>query len=160
VKTVPLVREFYQQLMLARLQRRTENWRRALHETGADQIEGDVRVRLLLWRSGVGANSVVIDSLICPRELKEALWRLNDHFDEIMSVEGAPVNVPAPVPPSLGHTIFPGIDTAGIYIWDGFFNARGDVWKGLLWNTLRNVVPEERPLIQDEALLRSRIEER
>ena len=121
-------------------ERRAERWRRATQETGADKL-GEVRARLLLWRSGRGINSRVIDVARGPVELAEAIWRMNESFEEIMSIEGARVNVPAPVPVGLAKEIRPGIDTAGLYIWDGFVFAGKDEWSGLLWEAKATASP-------------------
>lgn len=115
---------------------RTERWQRLLRECTPDLLD-DVRVRLLLWRSGTGVNSLIVEvdpfrEGIPGDPLRTALWRMNPDFDAIMSIELARVNVPAPVPPSLGFTIHPGIDTAGLYFWDGFFDTKNDTWNGLL----------------------------
>lgn len=124
------------EIRLAQLKQREERWRRLLIETGASEL-GEVRVQLLLWRSGHGQNSMVIDTHVhlgsTPSALRLAIWRLNEDFHAIMSIEGARVNVPAPVPPSLGRTIPQGIDTAGLSLWDGFVDTRADTWSGLLW---------------------------
>lgn len=143
------------------IERREKRWKALLRETGADRIIGEVRAQLLLWRSGRGVNSIVIDTKahICstPLVLAEAIWRLNEDFDAIMSIEGARVNVPAPVPPSLGRTIRPGIDTAGLFLWDGFVDAQQDTWNGLLWDCRIQERPYPTPLIKDSAELRSAI---
>ncbi len=142
----------------AQLEQRTQRWRQLLSETGADKIAGEVRTDLLIWRSGSGRNSVIVDTMPhTPLVLSEAIWRLNEDFDVIMSIEGAPVHVPAPIPPSLGGTLYPGIDVAGLFVWDGFFNAQEDTWDGLLWECYpwRST---DRPLIKGAIELRRAID--
>ena len=119
---------------LADLARRDERWKSLVQCLVLSK--STMRVRLVLYRSGCGSNSVVIDTgyggVETPRLLSKALWRQNENFEQIMSVEHAPVHVPGLVPPSLGRTIAPGIDTAGICIWDGFYDPNADKWEGVL----------------------------
>jgi hypothetical protein len=145
--------------MLTRLlEERSVRWKLLLREL---DLPEEVRVRLLLWRSGAGVNSLFIQMRRGPHDLRVALSRLHENYGAIMSAEHAPVDVPGPVPVSLGKTIYPGIDTAGIYIWDGFFKASSDSWNGRFWTLSSPHVDNPNfPLIEDEAELRQAIERR